>query len=748
MDKSIRNSLQSMLKSEIINSYQIYFNNFLISKSNYNINCKTGYLIYSSLYNNFINENIYILNSNREIEICYEKYYYNNDNKFIGSIQISVPVKLSDYKDFFVIIIMFFIIIFIIYIYLLIYIKKYIRIVEKSRILSHDITLPLLMVENNLKNLLVRKDRIKKNIFNCINTVKTSRSIIEYFIDKYIYNKEQNHNKSYKLLEKIIHDSFLSLKNFKKINISYEIINTNKLFIKIIKEDLYIIFINLIKNAIESSLNNNLNYIHFLIDYKIQNNNLIINFFNSNTYMSDKNINKFTNQKFNKNINSKANGAFIIFNALKRNNGKIEINNNQITKYLEIKLIFYKIEFIEKRISKIDSKKLNFIIIDDDYKSQDIWNHLLKKCQIKFYFEPDTFFEDIILGKININKYDVIISDFIFKSDNTSNILTADKIKISYKLKEKYKYNGLLLLSSSLSENEFNNNKDLSYFDKNIENKFLSYKKIRTLYLKKKEKMSKIIEIDGNIIEYYIIGNSKHQIYLFNGFGSFINNWSKKFLIKLSKNFQIILFNYPNFGLSKSQEKVISFDDYSRFFYLLFKKTYKEINYALLGYSMGGYVLRNTLLLYPKLAPKKIIFCSTSYGGIYRIQPNKKIIDLIIKQDINLKKVIYNKNYYTNFKINKLSYRKNNIKNCNENLNLQTNLIYKFFNEKCDGIKIHIDSLIIHGKNDLIFHKNNAELLRLFCNKNSEIYYINSGHGLLFTDNSIVVNKINKFYYN
>jgi hypothetical protein len=147
-----------------------------------------------------------------------------------------------------------------------------------------------------------------------------------------------------------------------------------------------------------------------------------------------------------------------------------------------------KIEFIEKRISKIDSKKLDFIIIDDDYKSQDIWNHLLKKCQIKFYFEPDTFFEDIILGKININKYDVIISDYIFKSDNTSTILTADKIKISYKLKEKYKYNGLLLLSSSLSENEFNNNKDLSYFDKNIENKFLSYKKIRELYLRKKAK--------------------------------------------------------------------------------------------------------------------------------------------------------------------------------------------------------------------------------------------------------------------
>ena len=95
---------------------------------------------------------------------------------------------------------------------------------------------------------------------------------------------------------------------------------------------------------------------------------------------------------------------------------------------------------------------------------------------------------DIILGKININKYDVIISDYIFKSDNTSTILTADKIKISYKLKEKYKYNGLLLLSSSLSENEFNNNKDLSYFDKNIENKFLSYKKIRELYLRKKAK--------------------------------------------------------------------------------------------------------------------------------------------------------------------------------------------------------------------------------------------------------------------
>ena len=489
MDGLIRNTLQSMLKSQIIASYQVYYDNSLISKSSTNFRCDNSQAFFSTYINNVkINDEFYFSYFRKKIYICYKKNFFNNNYKKVGTIQISVPVKYSDFNDFFILMIIFLIIIFFIYVFLVIYINKYFKIMSNSKILSHDITLPILMAENSLKFIINDstidiKERVLKNIV----TLQTARSIVEYIINKYVYEKKSVPHKLFKSINEIIEKCFMSFEYMNDIKISFTIVNKNEnLFVKIIEQDLYIIFMNLIKNGIESSQKRGFNYIHFSIEYYIFKSKLIIYFTNSNTNISKNSISLFKKTKEKYTGKNKGNGAYIILEALGRNNGKIEIVNNLKEKSVTFLIMFEKIQFsYQKNEILSNNNRLQFILIDDDHEIINEWRRILINCYIISYLNPESFFKDIISNKINCNNFHVIITDFIFNSENTSSIITSDRIKLGFKIKRKYKFNGLLILSSSLSEFDFSSNKELSYYDKNLENKFLSYKEIESIYKQK-----------------------------------------------------------------------------------------------------------------------------------------------------------------------------------------------------------------------------------------------------------------------
>ncbi len=254
---------------------------------------------------------------------------------------------------------------------------------------------------------------------------------------------------------------------------------------------------------------------------------------------------------------------------------------------------------------------------------------------------------------------------------------------------------------------------------------------------------------EQGIFEYEVFGDAQTQIYLFQGYGGTVQTWSRQFIESLSQNFQVITFNYPGVGKSSSPKDVTSFDDYCDFFHSLFLRLNNGKKFVLLGFSMGIYVVRNMLLNNKNLFPEKIVFCSGSFGGKYRIHSSSEIMQQL--------KTAGNDNLHLLFSKEKLVSAEDYInllmhpteeKSSKELLDFQGNLIFKFFREHCEDEeknKINIDSLIVHGSNDLIFPKENAISLSKFCSKNHELYFTQGGHAHLFEYAEDIINKIREF---
>lgn len=258
-----------------------------------------------------------------------------------------------------------------------------------------------------------------------------------------------------------------------------------------------------------------------------------------------------------------------------------------------------------------------------------------------------------------------------------------------------------------------------------------------------------INEDEDGIFEYEVFGDASTQIYLFQGYGGTLQKWSNQFIQNLSKNFQVVTFNYPSVGKSKSCKEINSFDDYCDFFKNLFLKINNGKKFVLFGYSMGIYVVRNLLLKNKNLSPEKIIFCSGSFGGKYRIPSDPETMAQLKTAGNDNLHLLFSKEKVLNFKdyIN-LFVHPTEEQSSKEVLDFQGKLIYKFFNEHCEDSlenKINFDTLILHGSNDVIFSNKNAELLLSFCQKNSKLHFTNGGHLQLFEYPDEISDTINTF---
>ena len=251
--------------------------------------------------------------------------------------------------------------------------------------------------------------------------------------------------------------------------------------------------------------------------------------------------------------------------------------------------------------------------------------------------------------------------------------------------------------------------------------------------------------VNNNFLEYLVLGNSPNQIYLFNGYGSLLDSWSKEFIYNLTEHFQVIIFNYPGFGMSRINKKVESFNDYSYFFSIIFSETYKGGNFNLFGFSMGGYVLRNVLINLKKIRPNKVIFCSSSFGGMYRVRASNLVMKMLKKEGIDKTRLLFRDKNMTQEKyISLMLYP--SFKNISQlQYDSQSALIQNFFETNCENISqnmIGYDCFIIHGKNDVIFPKKNAKIIKKFCIKNSKLFLIEGGHGILFEKYKVICEKI------
>ncbi len=236
---------------------------------------------------------------------------------------------------------------------------------------------------------------------------------------------------------------------------------------------------------------------------------------------------------------------------------------------------------------------------------------------------------------------------------------------------------------------------------------------------------------------------------MFTGYGGTIKKWSKSFIEKLSESFQVILFNYPGVEKSNLQKKTSSFDDYCDFIDEIFRETNNNKNYILFGFSMGTYVLRNYLIKNKDIKPLFVVMCSGSYGGKYRKAPSEDVMKKLNTAGRSNLDLLFSSNYIPNFNeyISSFLYPTEE-QSSQELLNQQNSLIQKFYEEMCsDDLEkaINHDTLIIHGKNDLIMPFLNAEILSSFCLKEMQLFSTDGGHLHLFEYPSEIADQIKNF---
>lgn len=255
-------------------------------------------------------------------------------------------------------------------------------------------------------------------------------------------------------------------------------------------------------------------------------------------------------------------------------------------------------------------------------------------------------------------------------------------------------------------------------------------------------------DADG-VYEYEIFGDAPIQIYLFQGYGGSLKKWNKQFIDNLSRHFEVITFNYPAIGNSIYRQKTTSFKEYDDFFTALLLKLNRNKKFVLFGFSMGVYVIRHLLCNRKEILPEKVILCSGAFGGDYRIAPEPEIMSQLRKAGNDNLHLFFKKENLMSFQEYMNSYVHPTEEHSSaEILDSQANLIFNFFKTYCEDKlenKIHFDTLILHGLNDLIFPKKNAEILKTFCINRCELIYTEGGHAQLFEYPNVISDAIVKF---
>ncbi len=261
--RTISNTLQSLMNAGRISSFSVSYNESIIGQGKGSFNCKIiKNILFKKNYkkNHLVDGEIYLGNYLNGFHVCYEKYFYNKSNKKFGSVEVSVPIKKEYFKDFFFFSLATIILFFSLYVFVIFLLKKYFKILSNSIILTHDFVAPLNIIKNKINS---DYDIDKKSIINLIESMK---ALIKHNIDKYIYNKDNIKNYSFFSITEVIEECFFAFIEQKNFNVKYHFEeNLLNLKIKTNKEDFYLVIINLIKNAIESVKKNQFDSINFVL---------------------------------------------------------------------------------------------------------------------------------------------------------------------------------------------------------------------------------------------------------------------------------------------------------------------------------------------------------------------------------------------------------------------------------------------------------------------------------------------------
>lgn len=153
----------------------------------------------------------------------------------------------------------------------------------------------------------------------------------------------------------------------------------------------------------------------------------------------------------------------------------------------------------------------------------------------------------------------------------------------------------------------------------------------------------KQVKVDKATISYYRFGFGAPLV-MITGHGDSMTMWHPSFLKKLSKNREVIIFDYPGIGESKIQGAYPNSMEQLAKLVRGFIATQKLERPDMLGFSMGG-----SLLLYMTAAQpaafNHVVLVGAKAGGSKTILPNEKDFSMLsqpnISPEIAIKKLLF-----------------------------------------------------------------------------------------------------------
>ncbi len=239
----------------------------------------------------------------------------------------------------------------------------------------------------------------------------------------------------------------------------------------------------------------------------------------------------------------------------------------------------------------------------------------------------------------------------------------------------------------------------------------------------------------NNFNIFYEIHGQGYPLVMILGLGANINWWGKYFLKELAKEFTIII--YDNRGTGKSQDpdedftiKILAEDVK----FLIEKLGLKQVN--VFGHSMGGSIAQELALNYNLV--KKLVLCSSSCGGKMSIAPSREVLNIVERsRKGRMVEEIAKDNLFLFFSEEFLSKNPKLIEyaiiNMSEspisgkNYIRQQNAINHF--NTCNRLpQLEIETLIIHGKKDILVPPENSKILNELIPNSKLRFFEKSAH--------------------
>jgi pimeloyl-ACP methyl ester carboxylesterase len=212
---------------------------------------------------------------------------------------------------------------------------------------------------------------------------------------------------------------------------------------------------------------------------------------------------------------------------------------------------------------------------------------------------------------------------------------------------------------------------------------------------------------------------------------------------ELSRNFQVIVLDFPGFGDSQLDNSIKDLNGYAHFT----KKVIEELdlnNFVILGHSFGGSVAIKTLSLFPKLPVEKLILvdsaCIRKFNlkqifGLILAKSGKPIFSLPVLRSYahQVKNMLYGA-------LNEHDYL---------NAGPLKTAMSRLIKENLEGVldKIKIPTLIVWGENDSVTPISHAKILNHKIPKSQLIFLKNSTHWPFIEQIHDFCNTVYKFIY-